>query len=225
MKPTIVYGVGLAAVLLLLGVSVRFEKLDDRRSQLRATQFDAAGYARDLWENRLPAILDRAVDVRKLLPLLNTDMTAAVAQGQTLGESRVHAYLMQGRGTIVAQHKKGLALSVIEPASQPEILLVTGAFVSGNAVRDASGLVNVSDFSDTMKFNRISFEINKIVVRDVIRPFMESPPAVGRNVRFVGAAEVAEDATERHGFGEAIPGTPNPSHHLIKMIPIRLTLE
>lgn len=225
MKRKALYRVGLVVVLGVLMVSVRFEKLDDRRSQQRANQFDAEGYARDLWEKRLPAILDQAVDVQKLLPLLNTDMAAAMAQGRTLGESRVHAYLMAGRGTIVAQGKKGLALSVAEPARQPEVLLVTGAFVSGNAVRDASGLVNVSDFSDTMKFNRISFEINRIVVQEVIRPFVDEAPAVGRRVHFVAAAEVAEDATETHGFGEAIPGTPTPSHHLIKVIPIRLTLE
>jgi len=225
MKRIVVYVVGLVALLLLLLLSVRFENLEDRRLKQRAEQFDAAEYARDLWDRRLSTVLDQAGDAGILLHLFNTDMTAAIAQGRTLGESRVHAYLLKGRGTVVSLSDKGLALSVTEPAGQPEILIVTGAFVSGNAVRDASGLVNVSDFSESMKFNRISFEINRILVQEVIGPFMADPPTIGRAVRFVGAAEVVEDATEKHDFGDSLASDVTPSHHLLKVVPIRLALE
>ena len=211
---------------LIISLSFRCENLTERRTRQRAQQFDAERYARDLWDNRLPQILDQSIDARQLLTLLNTDMEEAMKQGRTLGESRVHAYLMQGRGTIVAKGKKGLAVSVTEPPSRPDILIATGAFVSGNAVRDASGLVDVSTFTDTMKFNRVSFEINKIVVREVLQPFVEQRPTSGQTLHFVGAAEVAEDATEKQSFGDPIhDGSLGLVHHLLKVIPIRLTIE
>jgi hypothetical protein len=76
-----------------------------------------------------------------------------------------------------------------------------------------------------MKFNRISFEINRILVQEVIGPFMTAPPAIGQRIRFVGAAEVVEDATEKHDFGDVLAPDVTPSHHLLKVVPIRLELE
>lgn len=212
--------------LLLLCLSLRCENLTERRARQRAQEFDAADFARDFWDHRLPQVFDRAKEARTLLHLFNTDMPAAIRQGRTLGESRVHAYLLQGDATVIARTKRGLTVSVTEPASNPEILFTLGAFVSGNAVRDASGLVDVSSFTDTMKFNQVSFEINKILVQEVIQPFIEAQPKVGQSIRFIGAAEVAEDATEKHAFGKPLDDSAgDKGYHLLKLIPIRLTLE
>ena len=88
---------------LLITHSVEFQDLEERRAQARALQFNAADYARDLWDSRLPGILDQGIDAQALIKLFNTDMRAAIKQGRTLGESRVHAYLIQGQGRVVAQ--------------------------------------------------------------------------------------------------------------------------
>jgi predicted lipoprotein len=153
-------------------------------------------------------------------------MKAAIAKGRTLGESRVHAYLLGGRGRIMAVEKEGLLMSALADDANPEILLCTGAYIAGNAVRDASGLVDVSAFSDTMKFNRISAEINRIVVQEVIAPFLGRAPQVGMSVRFLGAAEVAEDATEKTPFGgRERSEEPKGPWHLLRVVPIRLEVE
>ena len=212
--------------ILLIYHSVEFQDLEARRAQARAQQFNAGDYARDLWENRLPGILDQGIDAQALIKLFNTDMQDAIKQGRTLGESRVHAYLTQGQGRVIAQNKKGLLLSVTDHADHPEILLRTGSFISGNAVRDASGLVDVSAFDDTMKFNRISSEINKILVKEVIEPFLAQNPQVGQSVTFTGAAEVAEDATEDHAFGDMLDtATQTGQFHLLQLVPLRLSLD
>jgi len=212
--------------ILLIYHSLEFQNLEEHRAQARAQQFNAADYARDLWDSRLPGILDQAMDAQSLIELFNTDMPAAIKQGRTLGESRVHAYLMKGQGRIVGKHRKGFLLSVADPGDRAEILLRTGSFISGNAVRDASGLVDVSAFDDTMKFNRISFEINKILVQAVIEPFIEQTPKAGQVVTFVGAAEVAEDATEAHAFGDMLDtGLQAGQFHLLQIVPLRLSLE
>jgi len=211
---------------LVLGSSLEFRRLDEKRAEERTARFSPAEYARDFWDNRLPAALDNARTVEELLRLFNTDMKAAIALGQTLGHSRVHAYLLAGSGRIVAVQKDGLLVSVLADDPGPEVLLCTGNYIAGNAVRDASGLIDVSDFSDTMKFNRISAEINRVVVQEVIAPFLERTPQVGMSVRFLGAAEVAEDATEKAPFGgRERPEETNSSWHLLRVVPIRLEVE
>ena len=44
-------------------------------------------------------------------------------------------------------------------------------FIYGNAIRDASGLVDVKDFPNTMDLNNISEELNKMVRKTVLPPF------------------------------------------------------
>ena len=210
---------------LLLYHSFEFQDLKERRAQLHAQQFDAADYAQDIWINHLPGVFNQAHDAKTLITLFNTDMDTAIKQGNTLGESRSHAYLLQGLGTVVGQDEKGLWLSVADPADRPEILLRTGRFISGNAVRDASGLVDVSAFTETMKFNRVSSEINKIVVKEVITPFLTKALPAGQRLTFIGAAEVAEDATEQTRFGAVIPGTGSSrSYFLLPVVPIRIAI-
>jgi predicted lipoprotein len=220
------YAVVLGALLLLVGSSVEFRSLEAKRAEERAGRFDPAQYARDFWDQRLEGVLDAALGAGPLISLFNRDMSAAVRKGQTLGQSRVHAYLLKGKGKIVSLRKDGLCVSVVDLESDPEILICTGSYISGNAVRDASGLIDVSTFSDTMKFNRISSEINSIAVEEVIKPFLAKEPRMGMMVRFVGAVEVAEDATETLPFGgRKGPSESGADYHLLKMVPVRLDLE
>jgi predicted lipoprotein len=218
--------IGLVLLALVLGSSLEFRRLDDKRVEERTGRFSPAEYARDFWDNRLPAALGNPLVAEELLGLFNTDMKAAIAEGRTLGQSRVHAYLLGGSGRVTAVQKDGLLVSALPEDPGPEVFLCTGSYISGNAVRDASGLVDVSAFSDTMKFNRISAEINRIVVQEVITPFLERMPQAGMSVRFLGAAEVAEDATEKTPFGAREQRDESEgSWHLLRVVPIRLEVE
>jgi predicted lipoprotein len=216
------YIVGLALAAVVLGISLEFRRLDAKRAEDQAARFSPAEYARDFWDGRLPGVLDAAQPAGDLIRLFNTEMEAAVARGRTLGQSRSHAYLLEGQGQIVAVERDGLHVSVLVDGLNPEVLIRTGSYIPGNAVRDASGLVDVSAFPDTMKFNRISAEINRIVVQQVIRPFLDRAPRAGMRVQFVGAADVAEDATQDAPFGGR---KADGSWHLLRVIPIRLELD
>ena len=222
----IFYVVSLGALLLLLGSSVEFRSLEAKRAEERAERFNPAQYARDFWDHRLDGARETALDAEQLIGLFNTDMEAAVRKGRTLGQSRVHAYLLEGKGKIVSLGADGLRVSVASPHASPEILICTGSYISGNAVRDASGLIDVSAFSDTMKFNKNSFEINKIVVQKIIKPFLDTGPEAGMTVRFIGAAEVAEEAADKVPFGaRKEQSEANGAYHLLKVVPLRLDLE
>jgi predicted lipoprotein len=214
LKKVCKYSLIAAILVFLLSQSVYFEGLKAVREQRRREAFNAAEYAGDLWLNQLPAALDEAVDVKELIELFNTDMGQAIERyGQAPGVSRVYAYLLKGEGTILSIDTDGLKVSVKEPQTNPDVVIATGSYIPGNAVRDASGLIDVSKFSDTMKFNEIGSEINKIIVRDVIRPLPDKKPAVGGTIKFFGATQVAQDAAEENLLQS------------VRVIPIRLELE
>ena len=227
MKKVLKYTVAVAIVAFLLQGGVYFEDLEEVRQLRQQKAFDPVKYARDFWDNQLIGVLDRAVDVEELIELLNTNMAEAVKRyGKAPGVSRVYAYLLTGEGKIVAAGEDGLEVSVGEPQDNPDVFVATGLYIPGNAVRDASGLVDVSKFSDTMKFNEISGEINKIVVKEVIIPFMDEGPGVGMTVKFYGATQVAQDATEQHLFGELLDNTGDEKEfQLVTIVPIKLELK
>jgi len=207
--------------------SIYFENLKDAKEQRRRGTFNAAEYARDFWDNQLFSVLDKAIDVKELIELFNTNMNQAIKRyGRTPGVSRTYAYLIRGNGKILTIAEDFLEVSIKEPQTNPDIKITSGFYIPGNAVRDASGLIDVSDFSDTMKFNEISGEINKILVKEVIRPFLEKKPKVGKTIRFFGAIQVAQDATEENLFGQLVSGaTEAKEFKLVGIVPIRLELE
>ena len=227
MKRVLKYTVAVAIAAFLLQGGVYFEDLEKVRQRRKQKAFDPTRYARHFWDNQLIGILDRAVDIEELIGLFNTDMAEAVKRyGKAPGVSRVYAYLLTGEGKIVAVGEDGFQVSIREPADNPDLFVATGHYIPGNAVRDASGLVDVSEFSDTMKFNEISGEINKIVVKEVIKPFIDQGPKVTMTVEFYGATQVAQDATEEHLFGELLDSDGSGKEFkLLTIVPIRLELK
>jgi predicted lipoprotein len=227
MKKVCKYAVAAAIIAFLVYHSVYFKNLEDIKEQRRIGTFSAVEYARDFWDNQLFSVLDKAVDVKELIELFNTNMNEAIRRyGKAPGVSRSYAYLIRGNGKILTIGEDFLEVSIREPQTNPDIKMMSGFYIPGNAVRDASGLIDVSEFSDTMKFNEIGGEINKIVVKEVIRPFMEEKPKVGKTIRFFGAAQVAQDATEENLFGRLVSDiTEAKEFQLVTVVPIRLELE
>ena len=227
MKKVYKYIIAAAIILFLVYNSISFENLEDIKEQQRREKFNSVEYARDFWDNQLSSILDKGIDANELIELFNTNMAEAIRRyGKTPGVSRVYAYLVKGEGTILASGKEFLDISIKEPWTSPDIRIISGLYIPGNAVRDASGLIDVSQFSDMMKFNEISGEINKIVVAEVIRPFLAKAPQPGDTLRFFGATQVAQDATEKFFFGQLVgDSSEGKEFQLVRVVPIRLELE
>jgi hypothetical protein len=214
MKKRYKYAIAAVIILFLGYFSISFENLDDVREQRRRATFNAVQYARDFLDNQLFRVVDRAVDINELIELFNSNMSAAIKRyGRAPGVSRNYAYLIKGHGQILSIGDDFLEVSTKEPQTHPDIKILSGFYIPGNAVRDASGLIDVSTFSDTMKFNEISGEINKIIVKKVIQPFLNKEPKVGNTISFLGATQVAQDATEETEL------------QLVDLIPIRLELD
>jgi predicted lipoprotein len=194
---------------LLLSRSCYFERLDKAKEQVERKAFDPAEYARNFWDNKLMKNLDRAVDAQTLLELLKTDIQQARDKyGRTLGISSVCCFLLSGKGIVISMNEEGVFISIKRPPFNPDIIIVT-SYIFGNAIRDASGLVDADQFPNSRDFNNISEQINQIVTTRVVPPFLDKVRKE-TTVRFVGAAEVSED---------------EPQIHPLRVIPIWLETE
>jgi predicted lipoprotein len=80
----------------------------------------------------------------------------------------------------------------LKPASGTvNIKLLTGNYF-GNAIRDLSGYIQMGDFKNSMDYNLVASELNKIVFNQVINPF-KTKAVKGAAVQFVGCAELNRD--------------------------------
>ncbi len=188
----------------LLYHSVEIEKLSESQNQA-VSGFDPKTYVANFWlelQNRRDI-----VKADTLLPLLVDDLTGAIEHyGTTLGVSSTHSFLCQGKGLVSSIGDDHFELAVT--ASRTFSIAVQTDFIFGNAIRDASGLVRVSDFPSTMEFNAISSEINKHVVQSVL-PQVMNTLTLGDSVLFVIAFSVNEN---------------NPELNPLQVVPVKLEI-
>lgn len=185
-----------ALYVIVLGVlfwrSCYFERLDEAKQAQQQKAFDPDLFARDFWDNKLAGNLDRATDAQTLLDALNADIEDANRKyGRRLGLAGSYYHLVAGRGKVLAIKEDSVLLSIATPKSEPDIMIVTRN-IYGNAIRDASGLINVSDFPNSRDFNNISEQLNRIVMNEVLPAFCQTVKEE-TTVKFVGAAEIKQD--------------------------------
>jgi predicted lipoprotein len=153
--------------------------------------------------------LDQVADAATVLAALRDNRQQASERfGRQVGVSRARAFLVRGAGTIVAIDNKGVSVSLTGAGPPPNIVLQT-SLLFGNTVRDASGLLNPGDFSNSQHFNAISSELNRIVETRLL-PRLKEQAEPGRTIQFVACAQVMPDQA---GI------TP------LRMIPLRIAIE
>ncbi|TDH27465.1 DUF2291 domain-containing protein [Segetibacter sp. 3557_3] len=188
MKKTLKYILGLAALVFVAYNSVYFKKLDAVRASAHK-QFDASAYARKYYDTRLKPALKNAVEINQLLALARVDKEAAFNRhSHALGIGNIRYFLVQGTGEITGINENDVAVISKNDSTQSALKIAT-EFVFGNAIRDASGLINLNEFSSTADFNNVSAEVNKIVRNEVL-PAFKSTAKKGDRVHFVGAIEL-----------------------------------
>lgn len=164
----------------------------------------AVAYVDSVWSAKLvPAVVNSAVDARVLL-----DASAAARTGYV----RACCFLVKGSGTVLAVDTKsrvGLALVDIAPFDgKPDVSVQIGPVLRGNSLRDATGLVRFTDFTNQLQFADAGNEINDRVLKMVLAPVVKDL-TVGRRIQFVGAVPARE-------------GTSPP---LAELVPAQLTVE
>lgn len=148
--------------------SIYIESLDELK-QKKESNFDFAKYSQDLYQQILSK--SQAVELSQLLSSFATKNHASVAKyGNRLGIGSSAYYLVKCRAKIL--EIKGDRLKVLASGNRP--LEIDTKFIFGNAIRDASGLVKLTDFKTTAEFNKISESLNTIIREKVIPEKLKS---------------------------------------------------
>jgi predicted lipoprotein len=169
--------------------SVYFRKLDEVNTASSLKAFDPSAFARNFYDSKLLQRVDSAVDLSTLISLLRSEPEQAFKQySRALAIGNIRYFLVRGEGTITSVGDYQAAVELNSPSIKTNINIAT-EFVYGNAIRDASGLLNLNDFSNTADFNSISEGINNIVRKEVLPGFVaKAKPGIG--VKFAGAIEL-----------------------------------
>lgn len=160
-----------------------------------AARFNPAAFAEKFWNEQLIPSLDKAVKAEVLLPAIQADAAGAKKKfSRSVGVSESYTYFVAGNGRVLAVGDDEILLAVNAGSTNAEISLQAG-LLFGNAVRDGTGLVNVSDYPDSQDFNGISEALNRIIETRV-QPGLRERAKVGATISFVGCAEVNDESTD-----------------------------
>jgi len=187
---TIKYIISLIVIVVVAYNSVYFKKLDEVKASKAATEFNAAKYAQTFWSNKLIPNLNKAIDLNQLTALLSNDAEKTFnTYSHALGIGNLRYFLVKGKGTITSINEDDIAVSL---DSSKQSITVATEYIFGNAVRDATGLININEFNNTMDFNNISAELNKIIREKVLPPFKQQAKK-GDRIAFTGAIELNKE--------------------------------
>ncbi len=202
MNKYIKYSLLLAVVALLAYKSVYFEKLSTRKSKV-AVAFNAKEFSAKLWQEKMPAKIDSAIELTTLIQEIAAAPADAInKQTNALAIGNYRYALVKLEATVVDVKEDEMQLQVKHNDSLLTVNLAT-EFIYGNAIRDASGLVQVKDFPNTSDLNAISEEFNK-TVRSTVLPSFKTTVKKGDIVQVVAALEFNKEHIQWQGI-ELLP--------------------
>ncbi len=157
-----------------------------------STSSDPAARIDALWSSRLlPAMTAAAVDARTLLDALAASRAEAHKRYGRFDGSGSWYVVVRGTARILSvdrQHAAGLASLDLTPFDgRPDLSLQIGPVVRGTSLRDATGLINFTDFANQLQFADAAIALNNRAMSTVVLPIAAELTA-GRVVVFVGAA-------------------------------------
>jgi predicted lipoprotein len=188
LKQGIKYGIAIILVLIVLSQSVYFKKLSDVKATA-TKQFNADSYARNYLNAHLLPAAKTAPQADQLIPMLkNTPGNAFKTYAHGLDIGNIRFFMVQGQGVVTSVDENDVY--VLTPNKQQ--LKIAIEYVFGNALRDAPGLININDFTNTMDLNNIAAAVDKIIRDEVLPPF-RSQVKKGDNIGFAGAFELNQE--------------------------------
>jgi len=155
-------------------------------------KFDAVSFSKNLWEEKLPAKLDSAVELVTFIKTTRANPADAFSKyTNALGIGNYRYALVKTEGTVTDVNEDDITLQIKMGDSLMTAKLAT-EFIYGNAIRDASGLVDVKNFPNTMDLNNISEELNKMVRKTILPPF-KTAVKKGDKLIVSGAIEIHKE--------------------------------
>jgi predicted lipoprotein len=173
--------IGLVIVCFLAYNSVYFKKLSEQ-SASESSKFNFVAYADSIYNQ---GILKQAkpISLADLQKELGKNTENAFSQfGNRLGIGQTAYFMVSVDGTVLNKIVDGFEVKTADGNVYP----IDTKFIFGNAIRDASKLVKLTDFKTNADFNKVSEELNN-VIREKAIPAQLSTLTVGDKVEVVGA--------------------------------------
>lgn len=167
--------------------SVYFRSLDDFRAENTGNSFDATAYSKRFFDEERQKIA--AIEIGTFLDSLNANFESYLPnKGKKLGISHDFYFMVKGSGSVQSISEENISLSVEDT---PMPISIATDFIYGNTVREASGMAKIGDFQNTMDFNMISVELNKLIREEVIPPVI-AEVREGDEISFKGAVKISD---------------------------------
>ena len=180
----------LVALLLIFFPPFHIRRLDGHsldRSNDHSASADITQIAARFWNTSLTSQRVRPTDWQVLIKALQQDpMLASQRYGHRPGIGGPSFYLLSGEARVVSIDSRGLWLGAPESVDW-HILLQTGP-IFGSALRDATGLLKLEDFS-SFDFNELGAQLNRLS-EDRIGTAVRRDTRAGSEVEFVAAGRL-----------------------------------
>ena len=171
---------------------IHVRSLKKVKAEIADARFNPTDFVEQFWSAKLLPAANQAAEATEVLALIATSPQQARAQfGRTVGVSSSYFLFLRGTGRVVSADADSVGLSLRPEGSDVDISVPLG-LVFGNAVRDATGLLDPSSYPNAQEFNDISAALNHIVETRVL-PELQKITTVGKRVRFVGCVEVSDE--------------------------------
>lgn len=175
-------------IIAILGYnSVYFKKLSDvkneKKENFNFTTYADSIYYKGILKNKKNISLYNLIDLFQ-----NNSDSAFKKYGNRLGIGNSAYFMVQSTGKIL-DVKDGLYTIADEKNG---VIYIDTKYIFGNAIRDASGLVKLTDFKTNAQFNKVSESLNNIV-RDSVLPAALKKVKIGDSISFTGAIKLSRN--------------------------------
>ena len=160
----------------------------EKKTTTTTQTFNADDYVNSIWDSKVePLVLEKAVDLTKLLNALDANADEAKKQfGLRYDEGATH-FIVKGEGVIVRVDEQSPQRTItIKPANyqgKTEVVIQLGTVFRGTALRDAVGFIKFNDFNNQLQFAEVSTKLHEHVSRKVVGEHDAHP---GAKVSFQG---------------------------------------
>ena len=175
----------LIVVVLVLGYfSIDIKPLDELRKA--AEGFDADAYAQHFVQEVLPTSFYKTIPLADLADQLQNDKEVAFEKwSHAIAIGNIGYFLVNTTGKVNEITEDEVVLEVSEGIT---VRLQT-EFIYGNAIRDASGLIDNKEFPNTSDLNAVAAMVNDIIRQDSIPPFKRKVQ-LEDSISVIGAVEM-----------------------------------
>jgi len=188
MKKKYIYILAFLIIAILGYNSVYFKKLSDvKKAQKESFDFEAFAdsiYFKGILKSKKTIVLTN------LITSIKADQEAAFKNyGNRLGIGNSAYFMIKSTGKII-DIKDGIYTIADEKNG---VVFIDTKYIFGNDLRDASGLVKLTDFKTNAQFNKVSESLNKIVRNEI--PKETKNVKIGDSISFSGAIKLNKKQT------------------------------